>query len=607
MKIILFFVIILLSSFRLIAQTGPGGIGNSTSNILWLRSDAISGLIDGDTITTWVDSSGNDNDFSQPVVALKPEYTANSVNGFPSVNFNVANSRLRRNPFTGFATNNITAIYVNKNNSESADGILSYASSAHNNNFLFFASQNIGIYRNSNVNTGISANDNNWHIVQGGWGSTNGNVELWKDGDKDYVGTAFNTGTSITSGGSLCLAHEQDAVDGSYQSSQDHIGEFTEVIVYNTYLDRSDHIILANYLAAKYDITLAAHDMYIQDNNANGDFDYEVAGIGRFDVNNFNDDAQGSAIVRILNPSGLDNGEYLFWGHNGAVSSATNTTDIPGTIDARYERVWRVNEVNVFGTAVDVGSVDMRWDLSTSGSVTASDLRLLVDTDDDGLFNDETPISGASSLGGDIYQFTGVTALVNNVRFTLATINSIATPLPIKLIDFTVQEQKNGTVSLAWKTATETNNEMFIIEKSKNGIDWEILAHVDGAGNSNYTISYDFTDREPYLDLSYYRLTQVDFDGTQSKGILRSVKLFGVNKVFYISPNPSNGKVRIEGTSYAISNIQIYNAIGQRVDIQNYIISESHSELRLDFSGLTAGVYFVKTPNETKKLIISNP
>lgn len=608
MKTFLYQAVILFVSLSkcipLLAQTGPAGVGNSTSNILWLKTDSIVGLSNGDRMSTWEDASGNGNDLSQTNTALRPEYITNSVNGFPVVSFNTANDRLIRNPFTGFATTNITGIYVNKN-TESNDGILSYAAPGSNNEFLFYASQNIGFYRGPNVNTGISTNDNNWHIIQGSWGSVGGSVEMWKDGRKDYIGTNFRAGTSIIQGGSLCLAHEQDAPDGGYAANQDHIGEFTEVIIYNTFLDRSDHIIVANYLSAKYDIPLADADIYVQDDPANGDFDFEVAGIGRFSINEFNDDAQGSANVRINNPSNLTNGKYMIWGHNGLLPFANNITDIPASVQARYDRVWRVSETNIFGVAQDVGSVDLTWDLNNTGPVTVSDLRLLVDTDNDGVFNDETPIAGATDLGGGFYRFNAVTALANNLRFTLATINTAITPLPITLTNFTGKHIGENRNQLAWTTSSESNNDYFTIEKSTDAQNWTHFEDFKGAGNSSATINYTAVDDRVSARVTYYRLSQTDFDGTRTIKKIIAVKQLSSypNHEITVFPNPTTGLLYVTGVN-SINDIKVYNSFGQLVGIS----IDSNAELgafTIDLGDQSSGLYLLRVGQETIKIIVN--
>jgi len=84
--------------------------------------------------------------------------------------------------------------------------------------------------------------------------------------------------------------------------------------------------------------------------------------------------------------------------------------------------------------------------------------------------------------------------------------------LPISLINFDVK-QKNDLIELQWSTATEINNDYFTLERSIDGYNWEILAYIEGAGDSNYQIDYDYNDEYPYQGISYYRLKQTDFDG----------------------------------------------------------------------------------------------
>ncbi|HEX7016331.1 MAG TPA: T9SS type A sorting domain-containing protein, partial [Cyclobacteriaceae bacterium] len=111
-------------------------------------------------------------------------------------------------------------------------------------------------------------------------------------------------------------------------------------------------------------------------------------------------------------------GEYFFWGHNNGALTTT-TSGIPAGIQNRYTRVWRGQETG------DITDLDIEFDLTGLGSITTHRLRLLVDTDDDGSFADETPISGAASLGSNRYRFSNVTELTSSTsashRFTLAT------------------------------------------------------------------------------------------------------------------------------------------------------------------------------------------
>ena len=85
-------------------------------------------------------------------------------------------------------------------------------------------------------------------------------------------------------------------------------------------------------------------------------------------------------------------------------------------------------------------------------------------------------------------------------------------PLPIELLYFHVNSPDDKSVIATWETASELNNNFFIVEKSKNSLDWEIVGTLKGAGTSTQHLKYSFTDNAPYSGISYYRLKQVDFD-----------------------------------------------------------------------------------------------
>jgi hypothetical protein len=85
-------------------------------------------------------------------------------------------------------------------------------------------------------------------------------------------------------------------------------------------------------------------------------------------------------------------------------------------------------------------------------------------------------------------------------------------PLPIELISFE-GITKNGYNHLFWKTASESNNDYFTIEKTQDGINYNTVININGAGNSNTTLSYDYIDYNVDNTINYYRLKQTDYDG----------------------------------------------------------------------------------------------
>src|SRR5690554_393476 len=169
------------------------------------------------------------------------------------------------------------------------------------------------------------------------------------------------------------------------------------------------------------------------------------------------------------------------------------------------------------------------------------------------------------------------------------------TGLPIELITFDAIK-KDRKVELFWKTATETNNDFFTISRSIDGQYWEDIQEIKGAGNSYQAIEYTYTDNTPYSGVSYYKLTQVDFDGTQKSFPIISVEQKEL-KILHAYPNPITHTATLVGADEN-SPIRLYNTIGVEVT-ENVHISKSPSKNTfIDMSNLPKGMYFVVNGTE---------
>lgn len=153
--------------------------------------------------------------------------------------------------------------------------------------------------------------------------------------------------------------------------------------------------------------------------------------------------------------------------------------------------------------------------------------------------------------------------------------------LPIKLIDFSASCNNDG-VLVKWSTASESDNQHFIIERTKDGITFEEVAKIDGAKNKNERSDYSFVDHHPFKGTVYYRLKQIDGTGVTKDYSLVSVdcKFENIDTPF---PNPSAGKFSINAEGELI----IYGARGKSVYSQ--IIS---GNTQIDLSNQEKGVYF---------------
>ncbi|MCZ6521827.1 MAG: T9SS type A sorting domain-containing protein, partial [Bacteroidetes bacterium] len=377
-------------------------------------------------------------------------------------------------------------------------------------------------------------------------------------------------------------------------------GSIAEIAMYDVEVTVAQRIIVTNYLAAKYDITLSANDVYDMDDNANGDFDFEMAGIGQASDGSNHLDAQGSGIVRMWNPSALGNSEFLLWGHDNATLTVTTTavgTDVDGTvIEERLTRIWRLAETG------DVGTVSVSFDISPFNSPLGSNLRLLIDRDGDGFAdNDVTPISG-SSVGNTVV-FSGVD-FQDGDRFTLGN-TDLPNPLPVELLSFDAISRSND-ILLKWTTATETNNDFFTMERSIDAFTWNIIGNVAGAGNSDVELTYQLIDEQPLDGLNYYRLKQIDFDGTFEYSQVISAQ-FGIQELL-IYPNPASNSVTItSGRNVQWKYFRMSDMLGNNIPVKYDKISEVQTTV--DFEEIASGIYFFHIPVEgisvIKRIIVN--
>jgi hypothetical protein len=178
---------------------------------------------------------------------------------------------------------------------------------------------------------------------------------------------------------------------------------------------------------------------------------------------------------------------------------------------------------------------------------------------------------------------------------------AVCTLLPIKLIAFEAQF-RDYNVYLNWETASEIDNDFFTIERSENGLTWEAIQKIKGAGDSNTLLSYTFIDKEPYQGLSYYRLKQTDYNGSFEYSQVVSINAnLSPTEDLRIYPNPTTNTITITGTESELSEFKIYNMVGQEIT-GLVIISKQKNRLSIDLSKLSKGIYYVKTKTIAGKI-----
>ncbi len=187
------------------------------------------------------------------------------------------------------------------------------------------------------------------------------------------------------------------------------------------------------------------------------------------------------------------------------------------------------------------------------------------------------------------------------VFFNNFSIDEIITT-PVEFLNFEASVVQKNKVELKWKTASEFNNDYFEIQKSTDGIRWFELKKIKGAGHSNETISYQFLDEQPY-NKTYYKIKQIDFDGTHSFSEIKMIVLKGKEPII-IYPNPARDKIIVNQKISEFYSIKIFNTTGEEIENYNILQNEQNKEIQIDISSLESGIYYLKSGEEISKFFV---
>jgi hypothetical protein len=605
------------------AQTGPAGVTTSTANFLWLKADAgTSSTVDGAALSQWQDQSGNNNHVSQATAVNRPVYEAgitSTLNGMPSVEFDNDNTNYDYlsiadnstiDNFSGFTS---FAIFRLKTGTPGGTprGIFSKRSNPstqYSYSLFHFTSNRINLDVNGTGNrlqSATSFNESIDHLVVASFNPT-----LATNEQKLYVGNAQdaqNNNTAATVANTTSSLHI-GVLYGHTGANKQFNGYIGEIILYNRILNDPERIIVANYLSAKYNVSLSSNDRYAGDTPANGNYDFEVAGLGKDATGtspSFSASTCGGLGISATG-SGLDNSDFILAGHATTTNSqvSTDVGGMTGTNNARWHRIWYVDVTN---TSTNI-ETNIEFDMSDGdvGPVslsTPSNYVLLYRAAQTGNW---TELTTASAIVGDRVQFYAYT-LVNDGYYTIGTKNSAVSPLPIELLDFKAV-LINNVVELNWSTLSETNNKEFVIERSENAVDFEVVNVTKGAGNSSVRLNYSSMDTEPFSGVSYYRLKQVDFSGDHSYSSIVAVVNNDDSKQVIIYPNPSTGKFSLNliGFKTIDAFVEVFDEGGKviiRKKVHENVSSLVENDLKLA-SGNYLVVVQVNGEQFTSKLII---
>ena len=454
----------------------------------------------------------------------------------------------------------------------------------------------------------------------------NGNLSLIKSGSGTFLPVYNRHSTlagdlNINTNSDLIIASTQYSrleFDGAAAQSINNIGAVHNITIRRMMTNNSvSDITLNTPLRVRYNlnlsngniITTATNILTMLDNSAvdavsdnayvsgplkkigNDAFKFPVGGTDTYGHSHY-------AAIGISAPSSTSTtfiAEYFAAGHANA-----------GTFSAPLTKVSLVEHWDL-GRTVGSGSINvyLYWtDGTRSGIGNPTDLRVAhwngstwEDKGNDGTTG--SAASGAIAANG-INSFS---------PFTFGTVNNVDNPLPIDLLSFDAQKE-DESVRIDWTTASEINNDYFIIERTDDFKNIEVIQTVKGAGNSNEILNYFIYDNQPLNGTSYYRLTQVDFDGQQEVFEWKSVN-FNSSKEAHMSiyPNPSNtGTATISLTNMnGATDLEVLDIAGRIVYRKSLDLLETNTNIPLNLN-LGAGVYIVRIVNNqstlTQRLIV---
>ena len=166
-------------------------------------------------------------------------------------------------------------------------------------------------------------------------------------------------------------------------------------------------------------------------------------------------------------------------------------------------------------------------------------------------------------------------------------------PLPVELLSLQAQNQ-GKTNLLTWQTATEKDNDGFQVQRSADANLFETMGYVKGHGTTTVTQNYNFTDSTP-LNITYYRLRQVDVNGNES--FSNTVSVVSESKMsVQVFPNPAEGILNIQFNDEKEQNTEIvmFDNLGRTVYHYTFTSRIGQNHLFFGTQQFAAGIYSLK-------------
>lgn len=283
-------------------------------------------------------------------------------------------------------------------------------------------------------------------------------------------------------------------------------------------------------------------------------------------------------------------------------------------VDGNRFKTYDINTEGVFTTAeIDISGhsdISITVSVAETGPLEASDyinIYYVLDNGGEtalatnGLNSGEFTSATASqdNLNGSTLQLViRSTTNENNERiyFDNILIQGDEISLPVELVNF-FTKTTDGSVNISWQTASEKNNSHFELEKSTDGIHWSTFSKVQGKGTTSEYSEYTSLDKDPVAGTNYYRLKQVDINGTRT--------IYDIVSTNY---KPFQTESYLISNNYVSSNLNISSLSNHAVDTEIHLINKTGKVMyqqtilnmlvhTIDVKKLERGLYFLHLKN----------
>lgn len=181
-------------------------------------------------------------------------------------------------------------------------------------------------------------------------------------------------------------------------------------------------------------------------------------------------------------------------------------------------------------------------------------------------------------------------------------------PLPVAFLGIDARQKGTG-VNVEWSTSFEYNNKYFIVERSTDGgHTWFTATKVNSQGNSNTRHDYSGFDAKPQLGLNYYRVRQVDFDGTSkfSSTVVVKVNIDKTSGTVLTNPFKTDITLDFLSSRNQVLHARVFDNMGRMVINQQLSLNGGTSRKVIPASQLQTGMYIVQVVDDEGNVVVNS-